>query len=126
MSGWEALNRRDLAVAFALYHPDVVSEVDQGLASIGLGDSRGREARIAMQREGMSESGEFRFAGEELIDLGDGRLVTIGRMKGSGLRSGATFDQDWAALFTISRGQVVHERVFLDRGAALEAAGLEG
>jgi ketosteroid isomerase-like protein len=124
VSGWQALNRGDLEVSFALYHPNVVSEVAPGLVSIGLGDTRGRDARVALQKEGLAGFGEFRFESEELIDLGDGRLLTVGRMKGSGLSSGAAFDQDWAALLTISMGWVIHEQIFLNRREALEAVGL--
>ena len=124
-SGWEALNRGDLDVAFVLYHPDVESTVDSRLASVGLKSSHGREARVGVQRQGLAAFDEFRFESEELIDLGDGRLVTVGRMKGSGLSSGAAFDTDWAALFTLSAGRVIREQIFLDRDEALEAAGLQ-
>jgi ketosteroid isomerase-like protein len=68
--------------------------------------------------------GDFRFEPEELADLGDGRVVVIGRQKGSGLSSGAAFDTDWAVLITLSAGLVSREQFFFDRAEALAAAGL--
>jgi len=47
-----------------------------------------------------------------------------GRIVGSGLSSGASFDSDWAVLLTLSAGRVIREQYFVDRAAALEAAGL--
>lgn len=111
-------------MAFALYHRDVESTVDPLLAGIGLGNTRGRDARVAVQKEAMAEFREFRFESEELVDLGDSRVLMVGRMKGSGRTSGAAFDHDWAALFTFAAGWVTREQVFLDRAEALVAAGL--
>lgn len=124
VSGWEALNRGDLDVAFALYHPQIASTVDPLLLGVGLGHTRGREARVAVQTEAMAEFREFRFEAEELIDLGDSRILVVGRMSGSGRTSGAAFDNDWSALFTVAAGRVIREQIFLDRAKALEAAGL--
>jgi ketosteroid isomerase-like protein len=73
----------------------------------------------------MAEFREFRFESEELVDLGDSRVLMVGRMKGIGRTSGAAVDHDWAALFTFAAGWVIREQVFLDRAEALEAAGVE-
>jgi ketosteroid isomerase-like protein len=123
ISGWEAFNRGDLEVAFALYDEDVETTVDPRLASVGLGNTRGREARVALQRGVLAEFREFRFLSDQLIDLGAARLAMVGHMKGSGLQSGAAFDADWAVILTISAGRVIREQVFLDRAEAAEAAG---
>lgn len=65
----------------------------------------------------------MRFEPEEMLDLGD-RLLFVGRVKGSGISSGAGFESDWAVLLTISAGRVIREQPFFDRREALEAAGL--
>jgi ketosteroid isomerase-like protein len=93
-------------------------EIDYGLVV------RGREARVDFQRRWRAAWGEFRFVPEELIDLGDGRALVAGRMKGRGLSSDAAVDSDWAYLATVSAGRVIREQVFLDRGEALDAVGL--
>jgi ketosteroid isomerase-like protein len=123
-SGWEAFNRGDLEATFALYHPHVESTFDPGLIAVGLEGARGRDERIAVQRQGLAGFREFRFESEALIDLGDARLLLIGRMKRSGFESGAAFDNDWAALLTVAAGRVIREQIFLNRAEALEAVGL--
>lgn len=86
--------------------------------------TRGRDGRIRFQEAWNAEWGEFRFEPEELVDFGGNRVLVIGRIKGSGRTSGATFDGEWAALMTFADGWVVREDVFFDHAAALEAAGL--
>ena len=123
--GLEAANRKDLEASSALYHPDIELIVDQQFVALGFDPVyRGREARISVQRRWVAEWGDFRYEPEELIDLGDGRVLVVGRMTGSGLSSGAGIDNDWAELFTLSAGRVVREHSFLDRDEALTAAGL--
>ena len=93
---------------------------------VGLGEesvTRGREERARFQRTWTAQWGAVRFEPREIIDLGD-RLLVIGRMRGSGLGSGAAFDNEWANLTTISDGQAIREQVFRDHGEALDAAGL--
>jgi ketosteroid isomerase-like protein len=121
----EALNRGDLEAAFAVYHRDVESIFDPGLVALGIEPVyRGRQARIDMQRRWNAEWGGWRFEPEELIDLGGNRMLALGRLRGSGLSSGAAVDRDGCFLATFSAGQVIREEVFLDRGRALEAVGL--
>jgi ketosteroid isomerase-like protein len=121
----EAENRGDVEVTFALHHADSEAIFPPQLVALGFERVyRGREARIGAERRWIAEMGEFRFEPEELIDLGDNRLLAVGRIKGSGLSSGAEFDNDWGLLLTIAGGQVIREQFFLDRREALEAARL--
>jgi ketosteroid isomerase-like protein len=123
--GLEALNRRDLQAAFALYDQDVESIFDRKLVGLGFEPMyRGREMRIDAQRRWIDEWGQERTEPEELIDLGDGRLLLLARNRGTGPSSGAPVDMETAFLFTVSAGRVIHEQLFLDRNLALEAAGL--
>ena len=122
--GWEGMNRVDLEVGLALYHEDVESVFDPGFVTLGFGDTRGREERRRMLMEVYSETREMRFEPDELIDLGDDRLLVIGRMKGRGLSSGAPFETEWGNLWTISDGLVIRDQVLISHREALEAAGL--
>jgi ketosteroid isomerase-like protein len=123
--GLEAANRGDYDAAFALFHSGVEANFDREFVRLGLDPVyRGREARLGAERTWTAEWSDFRYEPKELIDLGDGRLLVLGRMKGLGLRSGAAFDHDWAVLFTVSAGRVVREQNFSDRGRGLEAVGL--
>ena len=124
--GTEAINRGDYrAVFMGFYSADAQLVPASNVVGLGLEGTRGREDRIAFQERWIAEWGEFLFEPEEIVDLGDGRRVMmIGRIRGTGLSSGATFNDQWGVIFTISDGQVVREEVFFDHAEALQAAGL--
>ena len=122
--GLEATNRGDFEAAFALYHPDVEPIATGKFDALGFDPVyRGREERVRFQQRWIVEWGEFRFEPEAFVDLTD-RLLIVGRVRGSGLASGAPIDNDWALLLEITAGRVIREHVFWDRAEALEAAGL--
>ncbi len=123
--GFEAVNRGDFDATFARYDPAVESIWDPELVALGFDPvMRGRKARIKAQRQWEAEWGNLRLEPEELIDLGDGRLVIPVWVRATGLSSGAPAHFNGAFIFTVSRGRAIHERVFLHRSDALEAAGL--
>ena len=122
--GIQAANRRDYASSFALYHPDVELVVPTGLIEIGFEPLvRGLEARWRFEVQWQTEWGDYRYEPEELRDLGE-RVLVMGRTRGRGPSSGVAVDTEWATVFTISGGWVVHEQVFLDHQEALQAVGL--
>jgi ketosteroid isomerase-like protein len=121
---FEAANRGDYEVTFALYDRDVELIPPTGLVRLGDEASyRGLEARVRYERNWRAEWGDFRYEPDELRDLGD-RFLVIGRIRSSGLSSGAAIDTDFANLFTLSAGKVIREQVFFNRAEALKAAGL--
>ncbi len=123
-SGFEAVNRKDLEVAFADYDRDVEFFPPAGLAGLGNEASyRGLKARLRYEREWRAEWGDYRYEPDELRDLGD-RILVIGRIRSSGLSSGAAIDSDFANLFTISAGRVIREQAYFDRAEGFQAAGL--
>ena len=123
--GLEASNRGDFEAAFALYDSQVKLITEPRLTELGFDRVyRGREERVRFQQRWAAEWGDFQFAPEELVDLGDGRVFVSGRILGSGLSSGAGFDSDWAVLFVVYAGRVIREQFFFSRAEALEAVGL--
>jgi ketosteroid isomerase-like protein len=124
--GTEALNRGDYEAVFSAFYA-LDCEFDPGprFRSLGMEATRGRESRIRFQERWIGEWGDFQFAPEEVVDLGDDRrLMLVGRVSGMGPSSGAVFDDEWAALLTIADGQVVREEVYFDHAEAWRAAGL--
>jgi ketosteroid isomerase-like protein len=122
---WEAFNRGDLDAAFFLYHPACESIYPPEFTTLGLEPgTHNLEDRMRSQQSVLDEWAEFWFEPEELIDLGDGRFLSSGHMKGTGLSSGAPFETEWVATVTINDGRVIKEEIFVDHAEALQAAGL--
>jgi ketosteroid isomerase-like protein len=124
--GWEAMNREDFEFGLAFYDPDVESIYDPGMVTLGFGNARGREERRRMLTEAYAEAFKFRFHPDELIYIGNDRMLVSGRMKGSGPISSAPAETEWANLWTVSDGLVVCDQVITSRRQALKAAGLSG
>ena len=125
-TGFAATNRKDFASGFLLYDPHVEFVTPPNFVALGFDPVyRGRPARVEFQRSWSAEWGEVRFEPVELLDLGD-RVLFLGRVKGSGVSSGAAVESDWGVLFTVSAGRIIREAPFFDRQEALEAAGLRG
>ncbi len=85
--GFEATIRGDYEAAFMLYSSDC--EVAPAPELVGFGFDlvyHGREERARFQGEWVAEWGEFQFEAEEIIDLGDDRLLVLGRMERAELR----------------------------------------
>jgi ketosteroid isomerase-like protein len=120
----EATNRSDLEAAFGLVSPDYETIPPQELTGLGF-DSvyRGREGRIRYHKAWIAELGEYRLEPEQIIDQGK-RVLVLARAKGTGISSGADFDDEVAILFTIASDQVLREENFRSHKQALEAAGL--
>ena len=123
--GIEAANRRDYEAAFMLYHDNVEANFSASMVALGFASEfHGREARLAAERSWAAEWGDFRYEPNQLVDLGDERLLLVGSMSGSGPKSGAAVSHEWAVLLTIARGRVVRDEAFFEHREAREAAGL--
>jgi ketosteroid isomerase-like protein len=123
-----AVNRRDFAAVLPKYHPDVEIQVSPAL--LGLGDIepvyRGHEGYQQLYRDWLPAWGDgFQFKPQELIDLGDGRLVALVKADLRGLGSGVGLEEHISFLWTLDQeGRVIREKNFLNWGEAFEAAGL--
>ena len=61
---------------------------------------------------------------EELIDVGDGRVVACVRMVGESAASDPPYTQSFAVVQRLRDGLVTEADYYLDRAQALEAVGL--
>jgi ketosteroid isomerase-like protein len=123
--GFEALNRDDIEPAFALYHPEVELDLPKEFVGLGLNPpDRGREERVSFERRWIAEWGRLHYEFGEIIDLGDDRVLLVGRFEGNGPSSGAGVENEFAEIFTFSAGRVIREQAFFDHAEAFEAAGL--
>jgi ketosteroid isomerase-like protein len=84
---------------------------------------RGREGiRLMLARLAEAFDG-FRIEVDRYVDAGDA-VVTLGRTRVRGGRSGVTTGQPLAFVFRIRAGRIVAVRSYLQPQAALEAVGL--
>jgi uncharacterized protein len=87
------------------------------------GTYRGHAELKDVLRRTLEVYDEFRFEGDEFIDAGDS-VVALGTVHVRGSLSGAAAVQTGAIASRVCDGRVVAFRAYLDRDAALEAAGL--
>jgi ketosteroid isomerase-like protein len=67
---------------------------------------------------------EFRLVFERSIDAGDGRVLSLGEMRGR-VRGGVEFSQPGAAIIRVHEGLIVAMDFYLDRQQARRDAGLD-
>ena len=87
------------------------------------GTYRGHAELDDLRRRTLDVYDEFRFEGDEFIDNVDS-VVALGAAHVRGALSGATAVQPGAIVSRVRDGRIVAFRIYLDRDAAREAAGL--
>jgi ketosteroid isomerase-like protein len=86
---------------------------------------RGRAEVLARMQSLVELVGPIEVHLDDLVDVGDGRLVACVRMVGEGAASDAPYTQSFAVVHRLRDGLVVEADYYLDRAAALEAVGLQ-
>jgi ketosteroid isomerase-like protein len=123
-----AFNRRDLDVVLQLLDPKVEFEGPESLVGGYLPPDmpsvhRGHEGYLRMFEGLLAVWEDLELEPEEVIDFGD-RVLIATRMTGHGRQSGIALDTALFQVVTLRGGLIVRQKDFVDRGAALEAAGL--
>ena len=85
---------------------------------------RGRAAALARMEALIDLVGPIKVRLDELIDVGDGRIVACARMVGESAASDPPYTQSFAVVQRLRDGLVVEADYYLDRAQALEAVGL--
>jgi ketosteroid isomerase-like protein len=67
---------------------------------------------------------EWRFETQRFLDAGD-RVVVLVRVVARGGSSGVSLDRETAHIWTVREGRLTRIQVYLDRGEALAAVGLQ-
>jgi ketosteroid isomerase-like protein len=95
-----------------------------GVGIAGVQDGVGREGWIEFLRGWSEDFDQFTIDAEELIDVGDDRVVAIVRNGGIGRTSGAPVEGRFGAVYTLKAGRITRGDVFLKPSDAFRAAGL--
>ena len=119
----EAFNRRDWNRLTELLDPDVelhgtIGGLEEDLVVRGLDGIRRR-----FEIEDNEIWDEHRFEPQEFIDAGD-QVVVLQREYQRGKSSGVELGIDTASILHLRDGRIVRMQGYMDRAAALEAAGL--
>lgn len=84
----------------------------------------GRDAMRAYLADWYEMFDGFEIAVEDLIDAGEGLVLTVYRISGQAKASGVPVETTLATIWTIRDGKIVRGREYLTRDEALRAAGL--
>jgi ketosteroid isomerase-like protein len=85
---------------------------------------RGRGAALERMQSLVDLVGPLEVTLDDLVDLGDGRLVACVRSVGRGAAGDAPYTQSFAVVHRLEDGLVVEADYYLDRAAAFEAVGV--
>ena len=118
-AGWEGLFEK-------FWAPDIIW--DMSPAGIpGLGAYRGHQELRSFFEEDWFAAFPFEEWDQEVedvIDCGGDRVVAVAFQRGHGGVSGASVELEYTQVITLRDGKMVRVDTYLDRGRALEAAGL--
>jgi ketosteroid isomerase-like protein len=119
---FEVWNEGDLEAIRSLYANDAVIQTPDGLTNQG-GTSMGDDPVGRWLAELREVWSQWRLEVERIFEKGEA-VVSFYRALSVGRSSGAEVVRDLAGVYRIRDGLIANERIFLDRGEALEAAGL--
>ena len=118
--GYEAFNRRDWDGALA----DVDESVTwRPIFSVEAAELRGKEA-VRVSWMDAVDSLDIRISIQELIPVGDDKVVAVATWTGRGSASETPVGSTAAQVFTLKDGRLIQVESYPDRRQALEAAGL--
>jgi ketosteroid isomerase-like protein len=115
--GYQAVNRGDLDLLLAVYHPDVVTSFDpsHGLIPPDLaGEHAGDAGFRRLWDSWRSAWQDLRLEPQEVIDAGD-RMVVRVRVTGRGRGSGLPATMTYFEVYTLREGRIARTRELLRR-----------
>jgi ketosteroid isomerase-like protein len=125
-NGFDALRRGEYEAMAAICHPEVET-IYMTAPGETVGDLeteyRTREGLIQSLRSWSEAWSDWALEPNEMLDFGD-RLLVRGRFVGRGMLSGVTTEQAGAIMFTLHRGWITSQHVYLGTDLPLEAAEL--
>ena len=117
---FEAFNRRDFDAAFSVLDDSISWRT---LVSAEAPLLQGKEV-LRKHWGSQVETIDVQIDLEDLVPVGDSRVVAVARWRGRGTASGAPVDAHAAQLFTFERGKVVSVETYPSENDALQAAEL--
>jgi ketosteroid isomerase-like protein len=91
-----------------------------------VGEMQGRERVRRYFPEWVELFDDITNFAEELVDIGDDRVLALQRATGRARLSGAETEMRFAVVYTVRDGKIVRGREYMDRAKALDALREEG
>ena len=116
----------DYETVFETYDPEIRLNPDPDAWWVGIGDDYVGHAGVRRYMAAVYEAfDEYKPEIEKIIDVGEGRVLSLGIEHGRGRASGAEVQaMRTAHLWTLRNGKAVQLDLFADRKRALAAVGL--
>jgi ketosteroid isomerase-like protein len=114
----EACNRREFDAMLETGDPEI------DIVTLMGGTYRGHPGWRLLVEQMAEEVSGFQFVPEDLIDVGQDRVVAVTRWVGTGRTSGIALSQTIGLVYTFRDGLVVRQESFRNRAEALKAVGL--
>jgi ketosteroid isomerase-like protein len=120
---YDALNRGDVDSAVGLCDPDVRVWLNPDV--VAALPPRGYK-EVARYLRGWFDSWDaYVPRPQEFIDVGD-QVVVMVQLRARGKGSRFEIEEEMADVFTLDDGNIVQLRLYVDRGVALDSAGIGG
>jgi ketosteroid isomerase-like protein len=119
----DAMNRRDVDAVVESATEDVIMDWSNSRGLLG-GIRQGREQARQALEEFFEPWDSLRWDPEEVIDLGDDRVLTVSRLQMRGRGSGVDVNATGASIWTIRDGKASAITLYQSKAEALEVAGL--
>jgi ketosteroid isomerase-like protein len=89
-----------------------------------VGEMHGARRHVATYRTGSTRLTTSTAVAQELLDVGDDRVVAVQHLTGRARLSGVETGLRYAVVYTLREGKIAQVRGYRDRAEALKAVGL--
>jgi ketosteroid isomerase-like protein len=113
----------DVDAVAEFWDPDISWRAAEG-AIDDVGEMHGPEAVRRYVEDWFDMFDDLALVAEELVDVGDDRVVAVQRMTGRAKISGIESEIRFSVVYTLRNGKIVQGREYMDKQQALEAVGL--
>jgi ketosteroid isomerase-like protein len=116
----QAFAERGLAAMADFWAADINWRAIEG-APDDVGEMQGAEALRRYFQDWIDTFDDVSNVPEELLDLGDGRVLAMQRARGRAKASGVETELRYAVVYTVRGGKIARGREYIDRATALDA-----
>ncbi len=106
------------------WHPDINWRAIEGAVD-DVGEMHGTAAARRYVQDWLDTFEDVTSVAEELLALGDDRVIAVQHMTGRARLSGIETELRYAVVYTLREREIIRIREYLNREQALKAVGLE-